>query len=467
MSRYYASSLNHAAASYRYTNGSLNVHHPYIIERPASPTGSCCSAFSEEEDTSLPLNTPWSSTPTSSVGSLASTHSHHRPYSVSEHHDQRKAPIVINHHQSRPHSPPRMGGARRSTSTNVDGREHYPERTREGREYIMDRTRERREYIADGTREGRGMTEWENTPRIIVPASSERSRRRDHSRSTSVYRNIEREREIERPRYGTEAAGPTYRTSHEFRPSSTHSLSPTDGVRLGEKLGKGMTRFPLDLLSREAAEGCEYPWEEDSTGRIIIHRALEKAEINKLIEWNKRVKRERNTDKRSGNKLRERPKFVSFDSTTIIHDLPSPPPPTPPIDCIPALLTDSNLSHYTSLHTPSPPKTTYARLHPPAPAVPVSAVTKQQRIEIAPRSTSVLSSSDKLAEAEEKAIRRERRAKETRKKEDIEKAAKAWETVEALKRKVEEKEVRREVRRDDTRGMKHSARRSGELVVKG
>lgn len=61
----------------------------------------------------------------------------------------------------------------------------------------------------------------------------------------------------------------------------------------GSDVGRrGRTRFPRKLVNREAVEEMGLPWTEEHDGAIIVLRALDRTEIERLVDLTEEIRRE-------------------------------------------------------------------------------------------------------------------------------------------------------------------------------
>ncbi|RPB02030.1 hypothetical protein L873DRAFT_1674942 [Choiromyces venosus 120613-1] len=396
MSHYAARTVN----PYRGSTGALVMHpspprnsHMGPVN-PPSPAESSCSSC----DSSLPLNTPWSGTPTSSMTSL-STHPHHhsrsRRQSINDgvriveaprvSSDGRPAPLII-HRQPPVPSPPQT-----SRSLNA-----Y-----------------RTESRAHGTYHG------ENSPRtLIVPASShsDRDRRRRDSMSGPLSAR-------------TLASHGYTRYYKSIDIHDDHEGNSEGGIGRG-----GRTRFPRKLVNKEAVEEMGLPWTEDSEGCVVVLRALNRTQIERLADLTEEIRRRRHS---TG-------KAVSFQEKTIIHEAPPYAPEAPPLTDRPhaplapdamARLNSDFSSHHISKTVTTTTTTTSPTFGPTKfIGLPGSSQEKLARAE------------EKAARAEDKAARLEERAEVTRRAKDEHEAFKARAKAQEKQRKVEETLLKEKVR---------------------
>lgn len=105
---------------------------------------------------------------------------------------------------------------------------------------------------------------------IITPASSG-----DHYRSLST---------------GHNRARSTYTKFH-------HNIEHLDdeitdgGADVGHR-GRGRTRFPRRLVNKAAVEELGLPWSEEHDGAIVVLRALNRTEIDQLVDLTTEIRRE-------------------------------------------------------------------------------------------------------------------------------------------------------------------------------
>lgn len=229
---------------YRNSTGGLNLPPSpprtqiIVPVRPPSPADSNCSSC---DDSSLPLNTPWSGTPTSSQQQLQterictrttrrrlSTHSEGRSGHFerhSGHSEGRPASLVIRQGQH-------ISGGPLSAPP-----------------------RERQMYHSD-----------RSSRTLIVPASSsERHRRSASTTSRGSYSKYH---------HGIE------HFDEDFNDGSS------------EVRRRGRTRFPRKLVSREAVEELGLPWTEEHDGAVVVLRALDRSEIERLVDLTEEIRRE-------------------------------------------------------------------------------------------------------------------------------------------------------------------------------
>jgi hypothetical protein len=431
----------------RASSGSLAMDHrsPYGTPPSTSPTG-------PYEDTSMPINTPYSTPPSSASGSVARRRrpSISEPRSKSSHHHRERAaspqrPVVHQRAQSRPGS---------------------------------------RERGADRDRHGSGS----GRSTLVVPASSS-SHRRSRSDTTNYSTHIGR-----------------------YYEAYTKAVDQ-----------RGRTRFPRKLISREAVEQKKYPYTIENDGAITVLQALNQAEIDALVTLTEEIQREytvhppRSHPPPPAHEMLIEPaktgrgqsrKAVSFYEKTLVHEVPpsapSPPPSEADIDtpslkppprsgtpATPELLNNRHLrnvvlvpgvgpssrsSKYTHSATylcDSPPK--YEPLSPPGPSTPKPSQSKQLSfpIETPKLSNPPKTPEERLAKAEEKAIKAERiaekkeqHARATGRASDEEEARKARNRAEELKQRVIEKE-RKEILKYEKREIKRKLERESRVRVVG
>lgn len=410
----------------RASAGSLSQGRSYAGALPSPNDPACPSCH--YEDSTLPLNTPFSTPPTSSAGSSATRR--RRRSSVAEQLRPilKEPPVVV------------QGHIRDPTLGRSDRHGHH-----------------------------------ESSRALVVPASSHGHRR---SRSETSY------------------------STRSGRYYEAHQRAVTQGYHdAGRDLPHhGRTRFPKKLVSREAAEAKKYPYSVEEDGAITVEKALGQPEIEALVALTEEIRR-RSVPPR---------KAVSFYEKTIVHEVPpsapSPPPseasfvppprsgtPFSPDSLSPHRSRSNSSSHYpqpvilisgtgpggrrTSQYVPvspayfsnSPPK--FEPLHPPGPSTPKPATKNMElRLEPAPRSSTLSSSSpsktpeEKLAKAEEKAVKaariaekKEHRAQTTGRSVDAEDAWKARVRAEELKKKLVDLE-----RKERSRYEKKDLRRRSE-----
>jgi hypothetical protein len=429
----------------RASSGSLAMDHrsPHGTPPSSSPTG-------PYEETSMPINTPYSTPPTSTSGSVA----RRRRPSISEPRSQGS-----HHHRERPASPPRPVVHQRPQSRPVS-----------------------REGGADRDRHGSGS----GRSTLVVPASSS-SHRRSRSDTTSYSTHIGR-----------------------YYEAYTKSVDQ-----------RGRTRFPRKLVSREAVEQMNYPYTIEENGAITVLQALAEPEIDALVTLTEEIQREytvhppRLHPPPAHNMLIEPAKTgrgqsrkaVSFYEKTLVHEVPpsapspppsetddtpcSKPPPRSGTPATPELLNNRHLrnvvlvpgsgsssrsSTYTRSSTyliDSPPK--YEPLSPPGPSTPKPNESKQL---VLPIETPKLSNppktpEERLARAEEKAIKaariaekKEQHARATGRASDEEEAWKARSRAEELKQRVIEKE-RKEMLKHENREIRRKLERESRVRVVG
>lgn len=256
MSRYAGRTVN----PYRGSTGTLArapspVRNNHVVPvNPPSPTESTCSSC----DGSLPLNTPWSGTPTSSMTSIPPAHhqqhrhGHQRRQSISDgvriveapprmSTDGRPAPLII-HKQPMP-SPPQT--SRSLNAYHNESRSH-------------------------------GTYRSDHSPHsLIVPASSISDRDRRQRRDS-----------ISGPLSARTLASHGYTRYFNSVDIQDDHEGNTDGGR------RGRTRFPRKLISKEAAEEMRLPWTEDPDGCIVVLQALGRNEISRLVDLTEEIRRE-------------------------------------------------------------------------------------------------------------------------------------------------------------------------------
>ncbi|KAA8905060.1 hypothetical protein FN846DRAFT_890605 [Sphaerosporella brunnea] len=417
---------------------------PYGTSPSSSPKDSVCSACSYDED-GLPLNTPYSTPPTSNAGSVARRA--RRRSSVSA----ESRPVISTSkggHHNRAPSPPRPVVIQKQRSASRDrSREHHSS----------------------------GRT-------LVVPASSH-GHRRSRSDTTS---------------YKTH----TGRYYEEYTRSIEHAREQEST----EVQRRGRTRFPKNLVSREAVEETNYPFAIEDNGAITVLQALAQPDIEALVARTEEIRR------RSQSR-----KAVSFYEKTLVHEVPpsapSPPPSEagdhdhllpPPRSGTPISPEMFNKNHHknvvlvpgsSSRHSSrssyryapsstylsnSPPK--IEPLSPPGPSTPKPGQSKQLSLTIDPpqssHTLSIKTPEERLAKAEEKALKAERiaekkekRALQTRRADDQHEAHKAWSRAEELNAKVREKKEKmlgyEKLKQRSERESRHRVGRNhrGEIVL--
>lgn len=234
---------------YRNSTGGLNLSSHsrspprtqiIIPVRPPSPAHSDCSSC----EGSLPLNTPWSDTPTSS-GPHLQDERHHQGERICTRTTRRMSIHSEGGHHHRPDPLVIRGESRYVSSAPLSAP-----------------LQERRTYRTD-----------HSARTLIVPSSSmERSRR---STSTEHHRR----------------AASTSRTSYSKYHHGIEQFDEeyNDGTTVGRR---GRTRFPRRLVSREAVEQLGLPWTEEHDGAIVVLRALDRTEIERLVDLTEEVRRE-------------------------------------------------------------------------------------------------------------------------------------------------------------------------------
>jgi len=226
-----------------------------VSVNPPSPTESTCSSC----DSSLPLNTPWSETPTSSMPSVSTHHQHHRhsrprrqsisdgvriveaPHRMSA--DGRPSPIVIHRQPPVPSPPPT---SRSLNAYHTDSRSH-------------------------------GAYRSDHSPRtLIVPASSnsDRDRRRRDSMSGPLSARTLASHGYTR-----------YYNSIDIR--DDHEGNADGGIGR-----RGRTKFPRKIVSKEAVEEMGLPWTQDPDGCVVVLQALGRTEIGRLVDLTEEIRRE-------------------------------------------------------------------------------------------------------------------------------------------------------------------------------
>ncbi|PUU81306.1 hypothetical protein B9Z19DRAFT_1122334 [Tuber borchii] len=412
MSHYAGRTVN----PYRGSTGTLArapspVRNNHVVPvNPPSPTESTCSSC----DGSLPLNTPWSGTPTSSMTSIPTHHQHHRqsrqrrqsigdgvrivgaPPRMST--DGRPSPLII-HKQPMPSPPP--------TSRSLNA--------------YHNESRSRSAYRSD------------HSPHtLIVPASSksDRDRRRRDSMSG--------------PLSARTLASHGYTRYYNSVDIQDDHEGNTDGGR------RGRTRFPRKLINKEAAEEMGLPWTEDPDGCIVVLQALGRNEISRLVDLTEEIRRRRHS---TG-------KAVSFQEKTIIHEAPPYAPEPPPVS------QERIVHHYPAYETTRPraplASDTTAHLNSDYTSHHISKTVTTTTTTTSPTlgPTGFMglpgSSQEKLARAEEKAARAEDRAARleeragiTGRAKDEHEAFKARAKAEEKQRKVEETLLKEKVKMEE------------------
>ncbi|KAI5838718.1 hypothetical protein DFP73DRAFT_616657 [Morchella snyderi] len=398
---------------YRNSTGGLNLGRSpprtqiLVPVRPPSPADSTCSSC----DSSLPLNTPWSGSGTQL--------------------DQTE----------------RVCTRTRRLSTHSEGR-HSDGRHMDGHHNIdghHDRGRPAPLIIRQGGGPGplsaplaqhRGYRSDRSAQTLIVPASSI-DRHRSASRSRSGYTKYH----------------------HAIEHFNDESLEVGS---VGSDVGRrGRTRFPHRLVSKEAVEEMGLPWSEESDGALVVLRALDRTEIERLVDLTGEIRR-----RRSGSG-----KSVSFNHKAIIHD-PIPYAPTPP-----PVITEQRVVHHYTGERPTTPITSENIAHLNQGQNSFSHVTTTTTtttteepilIPIIGKSHGATKTKttyttpsfplpqDSLSRAEEKAIRAEEKAhklsivaKATGNAKDEHDAYKARVKADEKRRKFEDKEWKERVKRDE------------------
>ncbi|CUS14784.1 unnamed protein product [Tuber aestivum] len=400
MSRYSGRNVN----PYRSSTGTLAMppspprsSHMAPVD-PPSPAGSACSSC----DSSLPLNTPWSGTPTSSMTSLSThrPHTHRRPRGqpfndgvriveasrVSP--DGRPSPLVIHNRPPVP-SPPLT--SRSLNAYHTGSRAHGV-------------------YRGDPS-----------SHTLIVPASSNPNR--DRRRRDSISGPLS-------ARTLAEHGYTRYYKSIDIQDDHEGNADGGAGRR-------GRTRFPRKLVSKEAIEEMGLPWTEDLDRCLVVLRALSRTEIERLVDLTEEIRRRRNS---TG-------KAVTFEEKTIIHEAPPYAPEPPPI-------VQERIVHHRPSHETGRPHTpltsdTMARLSSDYSSHRISKTVTTTTTTTSPKfgPTGFIglpgSSQEKLARAEEKAARAEDRA--TRLEERAEITGRAKDEHEAFKARAKAQEKQRKV----------------------
>jgi len=196
--------------------------------------------------------------------------------------------------------------------------------------------------------------EKEERPRtVIVPASSVRSERRS-----------DRERERGEPRYQSSARSErSYRSanyntySRNLHSESEYEQNSDAGSTNSQDRRPGRTRFPKKLVDREACEELCYPFSVSDSGAITVLQALNREEIEELVELTKKLRRGSNPGK-----------AVSFYEKALVHEVPPFVPSPPPSDICSiseySEVPPSVRHHQSVVHVRPPP--------PPQPAPPVA-----------------------------------------------------------------------------------------------
>lgn len=66
-----------------------------------------------------------------------------------------------------------------------------------------------------------------------------------------------------------------------------------DSVETSSDVGRrGRTRFPRKLVNKEAVEEMGLPWTEEHDGALVILRALDRTEIERLVDLTEEIRRE-------------------------------------------------------------------------------------------------------------------------------------------------------------------------------
>lgn len=228
---------------------------------------------------------------------------------------------------------------------------------------------------------------------------------------------------------------------------------------------RGRTRIPEKLVCVGAVQEMNYSYSVEGE-HIVVHRALGRPDIERLVEISEEIRR--------GGGPRSSPKAVSFYENTIVHDVaPELPPST-------ALTLYDEQQMVQAIPVPPPPSSIsqeqlmmarYEPLMPPGPGTPVPGTVKRLEISTPAIPVPGKSREEKLARAEEKAIRaaeiavmKEERAMITGTAKDEREAWKARNKAEELIAKVEERERKERLKYAE----KASSRRyPGETVVAG
>ncbi|KAI5788332.1 hypothetical protein EDC01DRAFT_659660 [Geopyxis carbonaria] len=214
----------------RHSTGSLVLGQspPRFATGPPSPTDSDCSC-----DSSLPLNTPWSSPPTSNSGSMVSRSRSRRRSSVAD------APRPILRGGRAP-SPSRPLVVQRAPSP------IRSERTTTART-------------------------------VIVPASSgsASSHRSSSSRSYAKYSSSAR----------------SERSTRAYYDAYAKSVDVVNDQQAGHDFPRpGRTKFPRKLVDREAVEEMNYPYTIED-GCVVVMQALGRPEIEALVDLTEELRR--------------------------------------------------------------------------------------------------------------------------------------------------------------------------------
>jgi hypothetical protein len=253
--------------SSRLSAGSL-PRPPRKYTGPPSPSDSWLS----KDSPPVPLNTPWSTPPTSSASSHSSGRRRHRSSSTADHPGPRRS----SKHRSRPQAP------------------SHPEP-------VVIQTKGPGIRNPSPESQARGAT----TGAIIVPASSTRRHRPEsryaaYSTSTRSTSRPRRDSSVPKSSSRYRSSSSTDRSSSN-RPRSIHYNAPSKplyNVKIVEDLSTGRefprhgrTRFPKNLVSRDAVEELGYPFTVEESGGITILQALGQPDIDRLVELTQEIER--------------------------------------------------------------------------------------------------------------------------------------------------------------------------------
>lgn len=229
---------------YRNSTGGLNLGRSpprtqiIIPVRPPSPADSACSSC----DSSLPLNTPWSGSGTQL--------------------DQTER-ICTRTRRLSTHSE-----GRHSDGHHMDGHHHLDSHHDRGRPAPL--------IIRQGGGPGP----------LSAPLAQHRGYHSEHSRQALVVpaSSIDRHRSASRSRSG-------YTKYHHAIEHLNDESFEVGSV--GSEVGRrGRTRFPRKLVSKEAVEEMGLPWSEESDGALVVLRALDRTEIERLVDLTEEIRRE-------------------------------------------------------------------------------------------------------------------------------------------------------------------------------
>ncbi|KAG0133497.1 hypothetical protein HOY82DRAFT_604601 [Tuber indicum] len=381
----------HTVNPYRGSTGTLAMPHSaprsgqMVPINPPSPAESSCSSC----DSSLPLNTPWSGTPTSSTTSVST---HHHP-----------------HHSSRPRRQSISDGVRivEAPRMSADGRP--PPIVVHRRPPVPSPPPTSRSLNAYHT-ESRAHGTYRGDRALLVPASSGRDRRRRDSMS------------------GPLSAGALASHGYTRYYKSIDIQDDHEGNADGGIGRRGRSRFPRKLVSKEAVEEMGLPWTEDLDGCIVVLRALGRTEIERLVDLTEEIRRRRHS---TG-------KAVSFEEKTIIHEAPPYVPEPPPVSGATGRLNSDYSSHRISKTVTTTTTTTSPTFGPTGfIGLPGSSQEKLARAE------------EKAARAEDRAIRLEERAEITGRAKDEHEAFKARAKAQEKQRKVGETLLKEKVKMEE------------------